>query len=341
MDVARLRRSLLRWFSKAKRPLPWRRTKDAYAIWVSEVMLQQTTVATVIPYYARFMARFPTVQALAAADEDAVLSVWSGLGYYSRARNLRLGAQFVTRSRGGLFPRDIANAMGIKGVGRYIASAVTSIAYGTRAAAVDGNVRRVLSRLHAVGQLAPSRAQGLATDLLSSRAPGPWNEAMMELGATVCLPRKPGCERCPVSADCKGRSRPEHWSAGRPRRPGVDTPVEMALVERRGKILLVRNPEGGLLGGLYELPHAGLPRREAPPQTLGDRYRGTLRIEPVALARVRHAVTHHRIEATIFRGVLLKRPKGEASFHSREDLTRLPLGGLSRKAIRAADIVSG
>jgi A/G-specific adenine glycosylase len=303
-------------------------------------MLQQTTVASVIPYYARFMARFPTVHALAAAEEDAVLSAWSGLGYYSRARNLRLGAQFVTRNHGGRFPTDIETAMGISGVGRYIASAVTSIAYGTRAAVVDGNVQRVLSRLHAIRRPAPARAQELATGLLSARAPGPFNEAMMELGATICLPTRPRCRSCPVSVDCKGRSRPEHWSAGKPRRPGIPTQVEMALVKRRGRILLVRNQKGGLLQGLYELPHAGLPRPEERGQTLRERYRGILHVEAGALTSIRHVVTHHRIEATIFRAVLLKRIPADASFHSREDLLQLPLGGMTRKAIRAADIVS-
>jgi A/G-specific adenine glycosylase len=161
---------------------------------------------------------------------------------------------------------------------------------------------------------------------------------MMELGATVCLPRRPRCEVCPASADCKGRSRPEHWSAGKARRASVRTIVEMALVEQEGSVLLIRNPPGGLLGGLLELPHAGLRRGRSPRQTLPDRYRGTLRIEPAALTTIRHTVTCHRIEATIFRANLLRPPSGGAAFHLRGDLRQLPLGGLTRKALRKIGI---
>ncbi|MEO8501960.1 MAG: A/G-specific adenine glycosylase, partial [Vicinamibacteria bacterium] len=183
-DLARLRRSLLQWFARSKRSLPWRKSRNPYAIFVSEVMLQQTTVTTVIPYYERFLKRFPDVASLAESDEDDVLALWSGLGYYSRARNLRSAARQLVLSHGGRFPEDVKAAMTLKGVGRYTASAVTSIAYGTRAAAVDGNVRRVLARLQAVRNLRTQDAQSRADLLLSARAPGTWNEAMMELGAT-------------------------------------------------------------------------------------------------------------------------------------------------------------
>ncbi|MBK5254814.1 MAG: A/G-specific adenine glycosylase [Vicinamibacteria bacterium] len=338
MDVPRLRRVLLRWFARSKRPLPWRQTRDPYAIWVSEVMLQQTTVAAVIPYYARFMARFPTILSLATGDEDAVLEMWSGLGYYARARNLRLGAQVLARNHNGTFPRDVETAMTIKGVGRYTASAVTSLAYGARVAAVDGNVFRVLSRLYAARDLTSPRAQQLATNLLSARAPGAWNEAMMELGATVCLPKRPRCQTCPVRTDCEGRSRPESWGGGRPRRATIKTMVEMALVIRSDRVLLVRTPTGDLMGGLYELPHAGLPGQEEACMALRDRYRGRLRVAPEAVTTIRHAVTHHRIEALIFRARLLKLPSGDAIFQPRGALSRLPLGGLTRKALRAVGI---
>lgn len=336
MDLPRFRRSLLRWFSRAKRPLPWRRSRDPYAIWVSETMLQQTTVATVIPYYERFMKRFPTVAALGRADEDAVLSLWSGLGYYSRARNLRRAARDLVENHRGHFPRSIEAAMTLRGVGRYTASAVTSMAYRTRAAVVDGNVRRVLSRLHATRGLTEARSQELASGLLSPRSPGSWNEAMMELGATICTPRKPQCQRCPVSAFCRGRNRAEHWSEGKPRRAGLQTRVEMALVERDGRILLTRNPAGELIGGLYELPHTGLPRPKGPAAGLKERYRGVLSIGPEAIATIRHTVTHYRIEASIFRATLMRRaPPPELSFHPIGEALRLPIGGMTRKALRA------
>lgn len=340
MDITALRRSLLRWFARSKRPLPWRRTRDAYAIWVSEMMLQQTTVATVIPYYERFLKRFPDAAALAAAGEDEVLALWSGLGYYSRARNLRQAAKQLLEAHGGAFPRDIETAMALKGVGRYTASAVTSMAYGMPNAVVDGNVRRVLSRLHAVKNLGDSEAQEKARSLLSTRSPGAWNEAMMELGATVCTPRNPRCEACPIAAHCLGRDRPGHWSEGKPRRASIPTVVEMALVERGDRILLTRNQEGGLMGGLYELPHGGLPRRHAPTQGLRDRYRGALEVDTEVAARFRHAVTHHRIDARVFRARLVGR-KGVAgaAFHRIPEALALPLGGLTRKALRASGLL--
>ncbi len=342
MDLARLRRSLLRWFSRAKRPLPWRATRDPYALWVSEMMLQQTAVAAVIPFYERFMKRFPTLTILASATEDQVLSRWSGLGYYSRAKNLRLGAKRVVESHHGRFPRDVQTAMTLPGVGRYTASAVTSMAYGARAAVVDGNVRRVLSRLFAARGLADARAWELAERLLSPRSPGAWNEAMMELGATVCTPRNPRCESCPVSADCRGQDRAEHWSAGRPRPGSVKTRVEMALVEKGGRILLRRNPEGETMAGLYELPHTGLPGRAEAAISLKDRYLGILRIDSTLVATISHAITHHRIAATIFRAELVGRsPKGGASFHPIDEALGLPLGGLTRKALRAAGVTRG
>lgn len=341
MDVPRLRRSLLRWFSRSKRPLPWRRTRDPYAIWISEVMLQQTTVATVIPYYERFLKRFPDVASLAASDEDSVLALWSGLGYYSRARNLRLAARQLVVSHDGRFPPDVETATTLKGVGVYTASAVTSIAFGRRAAVVDGNVRRVLSRLHAVRNLSDARARKMARALLSVRSPGAWNEAMMELGATVCTPARPACGICPVSTQCLGRDRAEHWSKSKPRPRSVAIEVEMALVERAGRILLTRNPAGELMAGLYELPHCGLPRKSGGAGSLRHRYRDTLRIDPKPTARFRHAVTRHRIDATVFRAEL--RPRvifKDGRFHLLADALALPLGALTRKALRAAGLQS-
>ena len=339
MDVPRLRSCLLRWFARAKRPMPWRKTRKAYAIWVSEMMLQQTTVATVIPYYERFMTRFPDVESLARADEEAVLSLWSGLGYYSRARNLRAAARLIVERHGGVFPKTVNEARKLPGVGPYTASAVTSIAYGTRTAVVDGNVRRVLSRLFARRGLSDPAVHELALTLLAPRAPGGWNEAMMELGATVCTPRKPSCARCPVAAHCLGRNRAEYWSEGKPRRETVRVCVEMSLVERDGRILLARNPEGELMGGLYELPHRGMPRRNASEPQREERNRGAFRRDASAGWTIRHAVTHHRIEATIHRATLKRsRPPAGMTFHAVLEAWSLPLGGLTRKALRAAGL---
>jgi len=335
VNLLSFRTALLRWFRKARRPLPWRRTRDAYPIWVSEVMLQQTTVATVIPYYERFIERFPTVESLARAGEDEVVALWSGLGYYSRARNLRMAAATVVERHAGRFPKDLETAMTLKGVGRYTGSAVTSIAYGTCAAVVDGNVRRVLSRLHAQRGLSDARAQELASDLLSPRFPGDWNEAMMELGATICTPAAPRCEVCPASKGCQGRDRPQHWSEGKPRRPTVRTRVDMVLVKGAGRILLTRTPAGELMQGLYELPNHGLPARTGGHTDLPEKYPG-LDIEPQPIATVRHAMTHHRIEAHVFLG-RLRNPKavGDLSFFPLSGLNDVPIGALTRKALAA------
>jgi A/G-specific adenine glycosylase len=303
------------------------------------MMLQQTTVAVVIPYYERFITRFPDAASLAASEEDAVLALWSGLGYYSRARNLHGAARQLMADHAGLFPRDIETAMTLKGVGLYTASAVTSMAYGARAAVVDGNVRRVLSRLHAVRDPGPAKARAMARALLSTRSPGAWNEAMMELGATVCRPRKPLCKECPVASQCVGRDRAEHWSEGKARRRSVLTRVEMALVRRGGRVLLTRNPDGELMGGLFELPHSGLPLKQGRTLSLQDRYRGILKIGGDVVARFRHGVTHHRIEATVFRaGLMPGALRSDAGFYTVPEALSLPLGGLTRKALRAAGL---
>lgn len=339
MDVRGMRHLLLRWFSESKRPLPWRETQDPYAIWVSETMLQQTTVKAAIPYYERFMRRFPTNSSLAAAKEDAVLSLWSGLGYYSRARNLRLAAKHLASEHGGIFPKDPEIARTLPGVGPYTANAVTSIAYGAKVAVVDGNVLRILSRVFAVRDLTRGGAQTRAQSLLSPASPGAWNEAMMELGATLCTPRNPACDRCPLRAHCRGRNRAEHWSARPSSRPSVRTLVDMALVTRAGCILLIRNAEKHLLGGLLELPHGGLPRGPEPGVDLSGRYRRFLRINPRASATFSHTVTRYRIKGRVFRARLLKSgaPPGGA-FHPLASLADLPRGGLSRKALGAIGI---
>jgi A/G-specific adenine glycosylase len=209
--LARFRKALLRWFRRSKRDLPWRASRDAYRIWISEIMLQQTRVAAVIPYYERFLAQFPTVEALAEAPIEKVLQYWAGLGYYSRARNLHAAAKQICERHGREFPEGRADALALSGVGSYTAAAVLSIAYDAPLAVLDGNVARVLARLGAIrGDLrAPKRWAELgeaAQTLLAPRAAGDWNQAMMELGAMVCTPRAPNCGACPVPQFCKGRA---------------------------------------------------------------------------------------------------------------------------------------
>ena len=206
--LAPFRRKLLAWYRRERRDLPWRRTRDPYRIWLAEIMLQQTRVAAVIPYYDRFLDRFPTVEALAHAPIEDVLQLWSGLGYYSRARNLHRAAQEIVSRHGGEFPRDAAAALALPGIGRYTAAAILSIAYGEPCGVLDGNVARVLARLDAIrGDLrAPGRWRALearAQELLAPREAGDWNQAMMELGATICLPKGPRCGVCPARSWCR------------------------------------------------------------------------------------------------------------------------------------------
>ena len=250
---------LLRWFDRAQRDLPWRRTKDPYAIWISEVMLQQTQVVTVIPYFERFLRKFPTVAALAAAAQADVLSMWSGLGYYSRARNLHHAAQQIVAHHGGRLPASVVDLLELKGFGRYTAGAVASIAFGIQAPLVDGNVSRVLTRLYALDD--PKREKriwALAAQLVPAQRPGDFNQALMELGATICLPSTPLCLLCPVRDDCQALAQGRVDELPPPKVRAARKPLNLAVaVCRKGpRLLVMRRADGGLFGGLWELPSA-------------------------------------------------------------------------------------
>lgn len=262
----RVRRRLLAWYDRHKRDLPWRGTRDPYAIWLSEVMLQQTQVTTVLPYYQRFMRRFPTVRSLAAARLDEVLRLWSGLGYYARARNMHRAAKKVVAEFGGRFPTSIEELRTLPGVGRYSAAAIASIAYGTRAAVVDGNVARVVSRLADLRQdvrrgAGNRKVWEIAEVLMPPKRCGDFNQAMMELGARVCLPKSEArCDECPLRTCCKA------FAAGTvARRPVNKAKVAakeerhvVAAIEHDGRWLVRRRPDDGLWGGMWELPTAVL-----------------------------------------------------------------------------------
>jgi A/G-specific adenine glycosylase len=243
------RKSLLAWFRQFQRDLPWRRTADPYRIWLSEIMLQQTRVAAVIPYYERFLDRFPNVQALAEAPEEEVLRLWSGLGYYSRARNLQKAARQIVGEFGGEFPRTREQILSLSGIGDYTASAIASIAFDKRAAVLDGNVARVLSRLGAIrGDLRATRkwrALQEEADTLLRDSAGDWNQAMMELGATVCPPRAPQCLLCPVMSCCKGRKLgvAELLPEARKKREAVDVVLtSIVVINPNGETLLLPPP---------------------------------------------------------------------------------------------------
>jgi A/G-specific adenine glycosylase len=333
---------LLGWYRRSKRSLPWRRSRDPYRVWVSEAMLQQTTVKTVLPYYEAFLARFPSVEALAVAGEEDVVAAWSGLGYYHRARNLRRGAQHVARRHAGRFPKTLEAALAVPGVGLYTASAILSIAYGAPLPVVDGNVRRVLARLLALRGKA-FRSDGpyynRAEELLDREAPGDWNQALMELGATVCTPRQPACPACPVRSLCQARALglQERLPERRPRREPVDVEVAAALVERAGRILLVRREEGRLMGRMWEVPQTSLESRGREDLAGELRQRHGLDVVPGALlVRVRHAITFRRIRVEGYRARLRRTPPADAErflWARPEDLPSLPVSSLTRKLI--------
>ncbi|WP_114953386.1 A/G-specific adenine glycosylase [Sphingosinicella terrae] len=255
--------ALLCWYAVDKRPLPWRakadEAADPYRVWLSEVMLQQTTIAHARPYFEAFSARWPTVEALAAADDGDVMAAWAGLGYYARARNLLACARAVVAEHGGRFPDDEARLRTLPGIGAYTAAAVAAIAFGRRAVAVDANVERVVARLFAVAEPLPAarpRLKTLADRLTPDRGAGDFIQAVMELGQTICLPRGPDCARCPVAAFCAGcrEGDPARYpvkaaKAARPHRTGT-----AYWLEREGDVFLVRRPAKGLLGGMLALP---------------------------------------------------------------------------------------
>jgi len=249
-----MRGPLLRWYSRQARDLPWRRTRDPYAIWVSEIMLQQTQVRTVIPYYERFLASFPDVASLAAADEEEVLAVWSGLGYYRRARALHAGARVVLERHAGILPGDAAALRMLPGIGRYTAGAIASIAFGQPEPVLDGNVRRVLSRVLTADD--DTTLWIAAAELVRGERPGRLNEALMELGALVCTPAAPRCPSCPVRGSCGALARecPEDYPRARAKPRSRSARAAVAWIERAGRLLLERPANGSPLRGTWDLP---------------------------------------------------------------------------------------
>jgi A/G-specific adenine glycosylase len=339
-DWTRLRADLLAWYDLNLRDLPWRRTNDPYAIWVSEIMLQQTRVAVVVERYKVFLQRFPTVASLALADESEVLALWSGLGYYRRARMLHKAAQFVANQRGGKLPATAAELRTLPGIGPYTAAAIASIAHGEAVAVVDGNVERVLSRLegwefgNGTGQSAlKRRIEGLADKLVDPARPGDFNQALMELGATVCLPRNPQCLVCPLAGNCKTRG--EHKTAPRPRMQSREVAHALVVRTRRRsgrssrEVLLEQRPASlSVMPGLWELP------------TLKD----TAVPEEELLMTVRHAIMQVNYSVRI-RNVAevdvdaMAVPGGERRWVPQDQAAGMALTGLTRKVLTRAHLL--
>jgi len=302
---------LLAWYAAAAVALPWRGAPDPYQIWLAEIMLQQTQIETVRPYYARFLAAYPTVRDLAAATLDEVLKLWEGLGYYSRARNLHRAAQIVAFERGGVWPSTAEELLTLPGVGRYTAGAIASIAFGVRAPVVDGNVIRVLSRVYDdAADVTTTAAQAQlwrrAAAALPEARPGDHNQALMDLGRLICIPRAPRCPACPIRMHCRA------YAAGtvdqRPVKPKkAPTPhydVAAGLVwDDHGRLLIAQRPAAGLLGGLWEFPGGKQEPGETLPECLRRELREELAIEVAVgdlFCVVRHAFTHFRITLHAF-----------------------------------------
>jgi len=346
--AATLRARLLRWYRRRARDLPWRATSDPYAIWVSEVMLQQTRVETVVPYYRRFLERFPDVGALAAADEDAVLAAWSGLGYYRRARSLREGARAIVERHGGRLPASLEALRALPGIGRYTAGAIASIAFDRREPVVDGNVRRVLSRLAGPGPgdaPPPERALWeIAAALVDGPSPGDLNQAVMELGATVCTPRAPTCRACPVRTDCAAHAagRTGSWPPARPRAAVSEARVAVAAVVRGDAVLLERPAAGGSpLRGRWDLPAIavadGADGADALAEAMRRRHALAVAAGPVE-ARADHGILTRRLRLEIHRGRVRRgRVAGRDGIRwvDLAALDEVPVSGATRKALRA------
>lgn len=297
-------RDLCAWFQASARDLPWRRTRDPYAVWLSEIMLQQTRVDTVVPYYERFLERYPDAGSLARAEVDEVLAMWSGLGYYRRARELHAAAREVVERYGGKLPSEASELKKLPGIGAYTAGAIASIAFGRSEALVDGNVARVLSRIEGIDADVKSAAGSkklwaTAMRLVPAQNPGMFNESLMELGATVCTPRDPACGACPVRWACEaartGRQHALPVVGARARVPVVK--MVAAVVRHKSEVLFARRAEGGLFGGLWEPPMVEAPSLRGALDAL--RGAGVTAAGLRTLGRVRHVLSHRELDVVV------------------------------------------
>ena len=337
------RRRLLHWYRANARPLSWRRSRDPYRIWVAEIMLQQTRIAAVIPYYDRFLRRFPSVESLARARSSEVLKYWAGLGYYSRARNLHAAAREIVGKHGGKFPNSLDQALSLPGIGRYTAAAILSIAFDAPLVALDGNVSRVLARLFALrGDVSnPAQRNKLVTaaqQLLPPHSPGDWNQAMMELGETVCTPRAPRCDACPLSHLCRANSLGLASKIPAPRKELPSVPMSIAaaiLLDRRGRTLLTKSPgrhDAALFSHMWQFPAVHVADHIDPAHILTRHLRATLGVASnhfSALPPASHAVTFRKLTLLPFLARVARLP-------NRLDCRIVPLANVAKLAVSSA-----
>lgn len=348
------RKSLLRWYRASARDLPWRRDPAPYRVWLSEMLLQQTRVETALPYFQRIIAEAPDVAALADTPLERLLTLWSGLGYYTRARNLHRAARLIVQERAGELPSRFEDWLSLPGIGRYTAAAIASISQDEPVAALDGNIARVLARLSATRESidTPRMRDRLwldAEELLDRASPGDFNQAMMELGARVCRPRRPDCAACPVRRWCAAAEQgiAEELPVRRVKRESPQVIAACALIERSGRWLLVRRPERGLLAGMWEAPGGELAAREANEDALRGHVKRrtglTLgRLEPLGV--VRHVFTHRRLELRVYRGRCSAGARPPLATDATCWVTfaeskELPMAAVDRRALRLVETV--
>jgi A/G-specific adenine glycosylase len=337
-----IRRKLLRWYDGSHRDLPWRRTQDPYAIWVAETMLQQTQVTTVVPYYERFLKCLPTIGALDRAPLPRVLSLWSGLGYYRRAENLKKSARILARAHGGGLPDDYDRLRSLPGVGAYTAGALMSIGFGKRHAAIDGNVRRVLMRMfHIHGK---ARIAQIAHGLVPRNRPGDFNQALMELGAIICTPRTRACSICPVRRHCRTATNRANNRVIQPKHVRLQRKVAwpLAIVRYERKILLRRRSENGMLARLWELPGGEMGGYESIGAVLTSQLAalGSTLPRRRLIGEIRHAITDRSITAPVFLFELADAPAVDPAMrHWRwffpDSVRRMPISSMTLKALNS------
>jgi A/G-specific adenine glycosylase len=338
--MSRLAARLLNWYKKNKRVMPWRDHPNPYAVWVSEIMLQQTRVETVIPYFEKWMKLFPSINALAAADERTVLNAWEGLGYYSRARNLHKAAKIAAERFGGELPRNLEDLRSLPGIGRYTVGAIASMAFKMDEPTLDGNLRRVFSRVYDVSEFADSPAGEkilweLAAENLPRGKAGDYNQALMDLGATICLPKNPRCLLCPLMEICKARENgtQDLRPVLKPKKLVPQYVNAAAVIVERGRALLSQRPATGLLGGMWEFPNARV--EEDPASELAKVINAAYRLKvkrKEALGIVQHAYTHFKVTVHAFRCESLSIPKDKnLKWVQITELNEYPMGKIDRQ----------